>query len=295
MFLSDEINDADALGELLRERKGRIVKLKVPERGDKAGLVRLVTANADLQLGELKLQKEKADSRVPHVVEALQKDLRLDALPRRMECFDISHLAGTNTVASCVVFEDGKPRKKDYRTFNIRETDDGTPDDFRSMREVIARRYRRLLDEDARLPDVVVVDGGKGQLSSAVEALQEVGAYGLFPVVGLAKRLEEVYFPGDSEPVHIPLASASLQLLQRIRNEAHRFAITFQKTQRRRRMLHSELTDIPGVGQKTTQKLLTELGSVKRIKGSTIDELTAVVGRAMAERIRSHFDQDGGN
>ncbi len=295
VLLSDDVDDTDAVAELLRERKGRIVKLKVPERGDKAGLVRLVSANAELQLGELRLQKEKADSRVPHVVEALQKDLRLDALPRRVECFDISHLSGTNTVASCVVFEDGKPKKKDYRTFNIRETADGTPDDFRSMREVVARRYRRLLDEDAALPDLVVIDGGKGQLSSAVEALQEVGAYGQFPVVGLAKRLEEVYFPWDTEPVQIPLASASLQLLQRIRNEAHRFAITFQKAQRRRSTLQSELTEIPGVGQKTTQKLLTELGSVKRIKSSTLDELATIVGPALAARIRSYFDQDGSN
>lgn len=289
VLLSVAVEDADPLEALLRERKGRIVGIRVPERGDKAGLVRIVEANARLQLEEIKLQRAKQDGRIPFAVEALQRDLRLENLPRRIECFDISHLGGTNTVASCVVFEDGKARKKDYRTYKIRTTEEGTPDDFRSMREVVSRRYRRLLDEESALPDLVVIDGGKGQLSSAVEALQEVGVYGQFPVVGLAKRLEEVYFPWDTDPVQIPLASASLKLLQQIRNEAHRFAVNFQQQQRRKTALRSELLDIPGVGEKSARKLLAALGSVKRIRHSTAEDLSKIVGKSLGERIANHF------
>jgi excinuclease ABC subunit C len=289
VLLSEPVEDAEALEALLRGRRGRVVPVRMPERGDKAGLMRIVEANARLQLEEIKLQRAKQEGRIPYAVEALQRDLRLENLPRHIECFDISHLGGTNTVASCVVFEDGKPRKKDYRTYKIRTTEEGTPDDFRSMREVVSRRYRRLLEEESPLPDLVVIDGGKGQLSSAVEALHEVGVYGQFPVVGLAKRLEEVYFPWDTDPVHIPLASASLQLLQKIRNEAHRFAITFQQQQRRKSMLRSELLDIPGVGEKSAKKLLAALGSVKRIRQASAEDLARVVGKSLGERIAGHF------
>jgi len=289
VLLAESVDEVEALEDLLRERRGRTVPIKTPERGDKAGLVRIVEANARLQLDEIRLQRARDEGRVPFSVEALQRDLRLEEPPRRIECFDISHLGGTNTVASCVVFEDGKPRKSDYRTYKIKTSAAGMPDDFASMREVVARRYRRLIEEESPLPDLAVIDGGKGQLSSAVQALEEVGAYGQFPVVGLAKRLEEVYFPWDSDPVQIPLASASLQLLQKIRNEAHRFAITFQKKQRRRSALRSELIEIPGVGERSARKLLSALGSVKRIKRASADELADVVGPAMAARIIAHF------
>ena len=228
--------------------------------------------------------------RIPHAVHALQRDLRLDRLPRRIECFDVSHLGGTGIVASCIVFEDGKPKKSEYRTYKVRTVEAGKSDDYRSMREVVARRYGRVREENGPWPDLVVIDGGKGQLSSAVEALEAVEVYGRFPVVGLAKRLEEVFFPGDTDAVVIPRTSSSLQLLQRVRNEAHRFAVTFQRKQRQKKTLHSELMDIPGVGDKSVRKLLKAFGSVKQVKAAPGEALSAVVGPAMAARIRAYFD-----
>ena len=291
VYLTDMPAESAPLEELLRERRGKKVPLKVPERGDKAGLLRLVEANATLLLDEYRLEKEKQEEgRIPHVVKALKEDLFLKALPRRIECFDISHLSGTGTVASCVVFEDGKPKKSEYRTFKIRNVE-GKPDDFESMREVVGRRYIKILEENGPWPDLVVIDGGKGQLSSAIEALKNVEVYGKFPVVGLAKRLEEVFFPGDRDSVHIAKTSASLQLLQRVRNEAHRFAITFQRKQRQKSTLHSELHDIPGVGEKTARKLLKEFGSVKRVKEATPEQLQEVVGHSMARKILEYFNR----
>ncbi|MFK7847397.1 MAG: excinuclease ABC subunit UvrC [Rhodothermales bacterium] len=280
----------EPLEELLREKRGKKVTIKVPERGDKAGLLRLVGANAKLLIDEYKLEKDKQEEgRIPHAVKTLQADLYMKQLPRHIECFDISHLAGTGTVASCVVFEDGRPKKSAYRTYKIRSVE-GKPDDFESMREVIARRYKKLLEENGPWPDLVVIDGGKGQLSSAVTALNSVDVYGKFPVVGLAKRLEEVFFPGDSESLQIAKTSASLQLLQRIRNEAHRFAITFQRKQRQKSTLHSELHDIPGVGEKTARKLLKHFGSVKKVKEAPMEELKQLVGPSAAGKVFGHFN-----
>lgn len=279
----------EPLEELLRNERGKKVVLKVPERGDKAGLLRMVEANAKLLLDEYRIQKEKQEEgRIPHAVKTLKEDLYLKELPRRIECFDISHLSGTGTVASCVVFEDGRPKKSEYRTFKIRSVE-GKPDDFESMREVLSRRYGRLLEENGPWPSLVVIDGGKGQLSSAVEALTKVDVYGRFPVVGLAKRLEEVFFPGDQDSIHIPKTSASLQLLQRIRNEAHRFAITFQRKQRAKTTLHSALHDIPGVGEKTARKLLKHFGSVKRVQEAPIEHLEPVIGKAAARKVSAFF------
>ena len=290
VVLSDAPEDPSALEDYLRERRGKKVPLKVPERGDKASLIRMVVSNARLLAEEYRLQKERQqEGRVPHAVKTLAEDLRLPDLPRRIECFDISHLGGTGTVASCVVFADGKPRKSDYRSFNIRGVETGRPDDFEAMREVIRRRYRRIKNEDGPWPDLVVVDGGKGQLSSAVEALKEVEVYGRFPVVGLAKRLEEVFFPGDSDASLIPRASASLQLLQRIRNEAHRFAVTMQRKQRKKSTLTSELLEIQGVGKQSANKLLRKFGSVKRIREAGEEELVQVVGRSIANAVLRHF------
>ncbi len=283
----------EPLEELLRDERGKKVILKVPERGDKAGLLRMVEANATSLLDEYRVQKEKQEEgRIPHAVKTLKEDLYLKELPRRIECFDISHLGGTGTVASCVVFEDGRPKKSEYRTFKIRNVE-GKPDDFESMREVISRRYGRLLEENGPWPGLVVIDGGKGQLSSAVEALTKVDVYGRFPVVGLAKRLEEVFFPGDQDSIHIPKTSASLQLLQRIRNEAHRFAITFQRKQRTKNTLHSALHDIPGVGEKTARKLLKHFGSVKRIQDAPVEHLEPVIGKAAARKVEAYFKNQG--
>lgn len=290
VVLSDAPEEPSTLEEYLRERQGKKVPLKVPERGDKAGLMRMVVSNAGLLAEEYKLQKERQqEGRIPHAVKTLATDLRLPDLPRHIECFDISHLGGTGTVASCVVFIDGKPRKSEYRSFNIRGVEHGKPDDFESMREVIRRRYTRVKNEDGPWPDLVVIDGGKGQLSSAVESLREVDVYGRFPVVGLAKRLEEVFFPGDSDAALIPRASASLQLLQRIRNEAHRFAIMMQRKQRKKSTLTSELLEIRGVGKQSATKLLKEFGSVKKIREAGEAEITQVVGRSIASAVLRHF------
>ncbi|MEM6647779.1 MAG: excinuclease ABC subunit UvrC [Bacteroidota bacterium] len=290
IYLSHDLASPGTLADFLRAQRGKKVTIKVPERGDKASLMRMVEANADLLLGELKLQRAKQEEgRIPHAVKALQRDLHLKKLPRRMECFDISHLGGTGTVASCVVFVDGKPKKSEYRTYKIRSVE-GKPDDFQSMREVLTRRYKRILEENGPWPDLVVIDGGKGQLSSSVEALRETETYGKFAVVGLAKRLEEVFFPGDSQSILIPRTSSSLQLLQRIRDEAHRFAVTFQRKQRTKKTLHSELTDIPGVGDKTVQKLLKTFGSVKRVRQASLQALNEVVGPSMARRVHEHFE-----
>lgn len=291
VMLASPAEDVSPLEALLRAGRGKKVPVKVPERGEKADLMGMVGANARLLLGEWKRQREKQDAdRVPRSVLALERDLNLKRPPRRIECFDISHLAGTGTVASCVVFEDGRPKKSDYRTFKIRSVEQGRPDDFQSMREVVERRYGRLLEENGPWPDLVLIDGGKGQLSSAVEALKRVDVFGCFPVVGLAKRLEEVFVPGRPESLMIPRTSSSLRLLQRVRDEAHRFAVTAQRKQRQLSTLRSELTEIPGVGAKTAQKLLTVLGSVKAVQEASEDAIAAVAGPAAARKVRAHFD-----
>ena len=296
VLLTAPVAESDPLEALLRERRGKKVALRVPERGDKADLMGMVAANARLLLGEWKLQKAKAEEdAVPRSVRALQRDLNLKKPPRRIECFDISHLGGTGTVASCVVFEDGRPKKSHYRTYKIRSVASGTPDDFQSMREVVERRYARLLEENGPWPDLVLIDGGKGQLSSAVESLQKVGVYGRFPIVGIAKRLEEVFRPGHSQSVMIPRTSSSLRLLQRARDEAHRFAVTAQRTQRRMSTLRSELLDVPGVGPKRVRQLLSHFGSAKGVKSASEADVAALVGPAVARALRAFYDETKAN
>lgn len=290
---SSPTDDTAPLAQYLRAQKGRAVPLKVPQRGEKASLMRMVEANAQLLLDEWKLQQiKRGEERIPHAVRRLKQDLSLRTLPRRIECFDISHLGGTETVASLVVFSDGAPRKNDYRTFKIRSLESGEVDDFQAMREVIRRRYGRVARENGPWPDLVVIDGGKGQLSSAVQALKKVEAYGKFAVVGLAKRLEEVFVPGDTDPVLIPKDSTALQLLQRVRNEAHRFAVTYQRKRRKKRTLTSELLEIEGIGPKTAQKLIKAFGSTKRVKEADREALTEVVGPAAAARVRTYVEDE---
>ena len=292
IILSNECDDLIPVSELLLEQSNHKVTIKAPKRGDKAALARMVHRNAVLVLEEYKLQKErKEEGKIPHAISSLQKDFQLPRLPRRIECIDVSHLGGTGVVASCIVFADGKPKKRDYRTYKVRSVGSGRSDDFQSMREVIARRYMRVVEENGPWPDLLVVDGGKGQLSSAVTALKDVEAYGKFPVVGLAKRLEEVFFPGDQEARFIPKTSSSLQLLQRVRNEAHRFAVEFQRKQRSKKTLHSELLEIPGVGPQTVRKLIRKFGSVHRVKHADVDALLDTVGPAHTERLLAHFKQ----
>jgi excinuclease ABC subunit C len=288
--------DTHALEELLKREKGKQVSVKVPQRGDKASLIRMAESNAKLLVGEWKTQQMKRErDRIPEAVKSLKKNLRMDDLPRRIDGIDVSHLGGTETVASCVVFTDGTPRKSEYRTYKIRTTEEGRPDDFQAMREVIERRYSKVVEENGPWPDLLMVDGGKGQLSSAVQVLKDVGAYGKFQVIGLAKRLEEVFMPGDRDPVLIAKDDVSLQLLQKVRNEAHRFAVTYQRKRRKKKTLHSELLDIHGIGPKTARELLGHFGSVAKVKSAGEEELAEVVGPAKAETIRTYFDGGAGD
>ena len=279
IYLMEEPEDPDTLREWLMKMKEGKVEFVLPKIGDKYKLVFLVKKNARLLLDELILTKMKREF-VPPSVESLRRDLRLSKLPRRIECFDISHIQGTDTVASMVVFFDGKPKKSDYRKFKINTVlnETGTPDDFLSMREVIYRRFRRMTENEtsgeessvsdmsfSAEPDLVIIDGGKGQLSSAVKVLEDLGMKEI-PVIGLAKKLEEVFMPGDSDPFNIPKTSGGLKLLQRVRDEAHRFAISFHRELRSKRTLTTELTEIEGIGEKTAKKLLIEFGSVENLR-----------------------------
>jgi excinuclease ABC subunit C len=267
----------------------RKVKFIFPQRGDLKSLVKMCKENAILQLKELQLQKMKNEGNVNYSVSALKRDLRLKVQPKKIECFDISNLQGSDTVASMVVFENGKPKKSQYRKFIIKDVTG--PDDFLSMEEVIRRRYSRLKEEKQPLPDLIMVDGGKGQLSSAVAALNKMG-FSNYNIIGLAKRLEEVFFPGQSDPASIPKTSSGLKLLQQVRNEAHRFAITFHRDRRSKRTIKTELTDVKGIGPSTAQKLLKELGSLSAVKSAGTDRLAAIIGKQKAEIILTYFKEN---
>jgi excinuclease ABC subunit C len=223
------------------------------------------------------LNQDKKD----RVIRQLQQDLSLQEIPDHIECFDNSNIQGTNPVASMVCFKQGKPAVKEYRHYHVKTVEG--PNDFASMKEIVGRRYKRLLEEALPLPKLVVIDGGKGQLSSAVEALQELGIYGKMPIIGIAKRLEEIYFPGDQYPIHLDKKSESLMLLQRIRDEAHRFAITFHRQVRSKKALNSQLTNIEGIGALTAEKLLKEFKSVKKIRMASEEAIAAVIGATKAK------------
>ncbi len=262
----------------------------VPQRGDKAKLLDVSTRNARQSKLDVLKQMERLDpeKRTGRTLERMKADFRLNVLPRHIECFDNSNIQGTNPVASCVVFRDAKPSKKDYRHFNIKTVEG--PDDFASMKEVLTRRYTRLMEEAPDdLPQLIVVDGGKGQLSAAVEALDEIGLRGTIAVVGIAKRLEEIFFPGDSVPLYIDKNSESLRVVQQLRDEAHRVGITHHRNRRSKSAIVSELSQIKGVGPGTEQALLSHFKSVKRIREASLDALADVVGPAKARVIRDHF------
>ncbi len=287
ILLEVEPTDMETISYWLSQRAGKKVKFIVPKKSSEAlSLIRMCKQNAILQLKEIQIQKMKNQGNVPYSLSALQRDLRLNALPRKIECFDISNLQGTDSVASMVVFVDGKPKKSLYRKFIIKTVEG--PDDFSSMREVIERRYKKLLEEKETLPDLIMVDGGKGQLSSAVSVLNELGIQ-KYNIIGLAKRLEEVFYPGKSEPESIPKTSSGLKLLQQVRDEAHRFAITFHRNRRSKRTITTELSEIKGVGETTADKLLKEIGSISEIQNADIEILSKVVGRAKAEAVKKHF------
>lgn len=266
------------------------VKIVVPVRGDRKTLVDLSTRNAKYFRLERQKQgiKHLPANRVSRKLETLRKDLRMEQMPEHIECFDNSNTQGTYPVAACVVFKNARPCKKEYRHFNI-NTVQGS-DDFASMEEVIFRRYRRLLDEDLSLPQLIVVDGGKGQLSAAVKSLEKLNLRGKITVIGIAKRLEEIYFPNDSVPLYLDKNSESLKIIQQLRNEAHRFGISHHRDKRSKGLIKSELTAIKGIGEKTRDLLLSEFGSVIAIKKADLDKLSGKIGQAKARLVYDYFN-----
>ncbi len=264
----------------------------VPQRGDKAELVAFSLRSARLYRAELqkRMAERNPERHTDKLMEDMRRELHLEREPRHIECFDNSNLQGTNPVASCVVFRDGKPSRKEYRHFNIKSVEG--PDDFASMREIVRRRYSRLLDEGAELPDLIIVDGGKGQLSSAYGVLKELGIEKRVPIVGLAKRLEEVFYPGDPEPYYLSRLGEPLKVVCHIRDEAHRFGITFHRKKRSNSFLVSELSDIKGIGQKSADELLKHFKSVKAIAKASKEELSKVVGAKRATIILDYFSQN---
>jgi excinuclease ABC subunit C len=264
------------------------IEVTIPKIGDKKKLLDLSERNLNFyRLERLRQQSiAKKETNEERILQTLQKDLHLKELPSHIECFDNSNIQGTNPVAACVVFKNAKPSKRDYRHFNVKTVEG--PDDFASMREIVFRRYRRLLDEALPLPHLIIIDGGKGQLGAAVESLLELGLSHL-PIIGIAKRLEEIFFPGDPIPLYLDKNSESLKLIQQLRNEAHRFGITFHRQKRSGNFIQSSLENIPGVGEHTIQKLMTTFKTVSRIRAASTDELSAVVGRVKADLLVAHF------
>lgn len=259
----------------------------VPQKGDKAKLLEVSQRNArQYKIDTLKhLERHNPEERTNKLLERMKADFRLNVLPRHIECFDNSNIQGTNPVASCVVFRDGKPYKNDYRHFNIKTVEG--PDDFASMKEVLTRRYTRLMNEGKELPQLIVVDGGKGQLSAAVEALEGMGLRGVIAVAGIAKRLEEIYFPGDSIPLYIDKNSETLRVVQHMRDEAHRFGITHHRNRRSKSQTVSALDGIKGIGVKTREALLSHFRSFKRVSEADLDDIAAIVGPAKASIVYS--------
>lgn len=291
IFIQEKIGNEKTVESWLSERLGKRVNILVPKQGEKKKLVDLAQKNAKYLLEELKLQKLKSKDYIPHMVKALQRDLRLKKEPRHIECFDISNIQGTDPVASMVCFIDGKPKKSEYRRFKIQTKE--TPDDFAMMREVVRRRYSRLLKENKKLPDLIMIDGGKGQLSSALGILNELGVHNQ-QIIGLAKRLEEVFFPGVSDAQMLPHTSSSLRLMQQVRDEAHRFAITFHRKRRKKRTIASELDNIEGIGPQRRKQLLKTFGSIKNIKELSMNELVnkGKIPANTAENIINYFHKD---
>jgi excinuclease ABC subunit C len=271
---------------------GEEVQITVPKLGDKKKIVELSYRNARYfrqeQFKQMKIVDP--DRHVNRIMAQMKEDLRLNEEPRHIECFDNSNIQGTNPVAACVVFKNGKPSKKDYRKFNIKTVEG--PDDFASMEEVVFRRYRRLLNEEEPLPQLIIVDGGKGQLSSGVKALEQLGLRGKIAIIGIAKRLEELYYPGDSIPLYLDKKSETLKIIQQLRNEAHRFGITFHRNKRSKTALNTELEAIPGIGDKTVVELLKNFRSLKRVREASLEELAQVIGASKASIVYKNYNPD---
>lgn len=271
---------------------GEGIKVHVPKLGDKKAILDLSERNAKY----FRMEKFKQarivdpDRHEKRIMAQMKKDLRLSEEPRHIECFDNSNIQGTNPVAACVVFKNGKPSKKDYRKFNIKTVEG--PDDFASMEEVVYRRYKRLLDEEQPLPQLIIIDGGKGQLSSSLKSLDKLGLRGKIAIIGIAKRLEELFYPDDPIPLYLDKKSETLKIIQQLRNEAHRFGITFHRSKRSKQALNTELETIPGIGEKTVVELLKHFKSKKRIKAASFEELSKVVGASRAKKLVAHFNDE---
>ncbi|MEN8966682.1 MAG: excinuclease ABC subunit UvrC [Polaribacter sp.] len=271
---------------------GDDVKVTIPKLGDKKRIVELSERNAKYyrqeQFKQIKIVDP--DRHVKRIMAQMKKDLRLSAEPRHIECFDNSNIQGTNPVAACVVFKDAKPSKKDYRHFNIKTV--VGPDDFGSMEEVVYRRYKRLLAEDQPLPQLIIVDGGKGQLSSGLKALERLGLRGKIAIIGIAKRLEEIYYPGDPVPLYLDKKSETLKITQYLRNEAHRFGITFHRNKRSKSAIQSELEQIPDIGKQTITTLLRKFKSAKRVKEASLKDLKEAIGHSRAVKVYQFYHPD---
>jgi excinuclease ABC subunit C len=268
---------------------GEKIKVTVPQLGDKKQILDLSERNAKYyRLEQLKqIQIVDPERHTLRIMAQMQKDLRLSTEPRHIECFDNSNIQGTNPVSACVVFKDGKPSKKDYRHFNIKTVEG--PNDFASMEEVVYRRYKRMLDENQPLPQLIIIDGGKGQLSSALKSIDELGLRGKIAIIGIAKRLEELYYPGDSAPLYLDKKSETLKVIQYLRNEAHRFGITHHRDQRSKSALTNSLESIPGIGEKTMITLMKHFKSVKRLQLASVESIAEVVGLSKAKKISDFY------
>jgi len=276
---------------LINPQEGNPI-ITIPQRGDKKKLLELSEKNSQyflLQRRKEKINRTAKQSPAERILSTLKRDLNMEDMPLYIECFDNSNIQGANPVSACVVFRNAKPSKREYRHFNVKTVIG--PDDFSTMEEVVFRRYKRLLDENARLPQLVIIDGGKGQLSSAMKSIDALGLRGKLVIIGIAKKLEEIYFPEDPVPLHINKKSESLKLIQQLRNEAHRFGISFHRNQRSRSMIRTELNEIQGIGEKTAQKLLSHFGSVKQIQSADSEEIKNLVGQAITKKLLDHFNK----
>ncbi|MCI5082271.1 MAG: excinuclease ABC subunit UvrC [Saprospiraceae bacterium] len=269
------------------------LKQTIPQRGDKRKLLDLSEKNVKyyrLQKQKQAASRAKKQTSSERILRTMQSDLQMSELPLHIECFDNSNMQGSFPVSSCVVFKNAKPSKKDYRHYNIKTVEG--PNDFASMEEVVYRRYRRLLQEDEPLPQLIIIDGGKGQLSASMQSIKRLGIENKVTVIGIAKRLEEIFFPDDPIPLYINKKSESLKVIQHARNEAHRFAITFHRNQRSKNFTGTELTSIPGIGEKKAQQLLAHFGSVKKIKTALITEMAEIIGQSAAQKVKSYFETE---
>lgn len=269
---------------------GEDIKVTVPKMGDKKALLDLSERNAKFyrmdQLKQIKIVDP--DRHVKRIMQQMMKDLRLPKEPRHIECFDNSNIQGTNPVAACVVFKDGKPSKKDYRHFNVKTVEG--PNDFASMEEIVFRRYKRLLDENQPLPDLIVIDGGKGQLGVALKSLENLGLRGKIPIISLAERLEEIFYPGDSYPLYLDKRSETMKVIIHLRDEAHRFGLTFHRNQRSKNAITSQLDAVPGIGEKTKTKLMNHFKSIKRLKEAPVEEIESIIGKSKTAVLLKHLN-----